>query len=443
VDRWTRRLHDRRRLALDAEEDDMVNDEFDVIVIGGGPAGSTTAALLTQQQRRVLVLERDKFPRYHIGESLVTGILPIVEQLGLTDEMSRLGFMRKAGVNVAWGRDLEPTLFHFNEHGPYEYTYEVTRADFDTMLIRQARRLGAMVIEDASVLDTLIEDGRCCGVTYRLSRSDEVREARGRMIVDATGQSHLLGRKLGLLEWDEELKNLAVWSYYQGARTLPGIDAGNLLLETMPDGWLWTIPLADGTHSVGWVTSTRNAAAHDARPGELLELRIRESTQTRELLEPSTRVSGFRTIRDWSYVCSRFSGPGFLLVGDAACFVDPLWSTGVFLAMRGGRLAAQILEPLLDGSGDEEELLVAYETVYKDFVSTILSLVKFFYDSTMDMDRYCARAQELIDPTKELSPREDFIRLISGLSAATDVMSAVAPHGGAVVPAGSTPLVSR
>jgi flavin-dependent dehydrogenase len=374
----------------------------------------------------------------------VTGVLPILQELGVADEMDRLGFQRKYGATLVWGRDRAPWTFHFGEHGPFEYSYQVTRADFDTMLLRQARHLGATVLEDATVTDVLVEDGRCRGVTYRLSRTDETRVACCRMVVDATGQSHLLGRSRGLVEWDGDLKNLAVWSYYQGCRSLPGIDAGNILVEAVPDGWLWTIPLADGTHSVGWVTAARRVAAHEARPEELFERRIREATTTRELLETSTRVGGYRTIRDWSYVCSRFSGPGFLLVGDAAAFVDPLWSTGVFLAMRGAHLAAQVLGPILDGTAaeTEEELLTAYEGTYKDFLSVVLSFVKFFYDSTLELDTYWNKAQTLVDPLQELTAREDFVKLVSGMGALDDVMSLGGPSRQTAPPAEPGALVS-
>jgi halogenation protein CepH len=397
-------------------------EQVDVVIVGGGPGGATTAALLAQRGYQVLVLERVKFPRYHIGESLVPGILPVLDELGLRDEVERFGFVKKNGITLAWGAEREPWTVRFGEAGPIDHAWEVTRADFDTLLLQHARRTGATVIEQARVTDYRFEDGRCVGVTYSHPNEDEQREVVARHVVDATGQAHMLARKQGLIEWEESLKNVAVWTYFQGGLRYEGVDAGNILVENTPDGWLWVIPLHDGTQSVGWVAPVANVRERDTALGELLLRRIESSTETKRLLAPARRVSGFHTTRDWSYKCSRFHGPGFTLVGDAAGFVDPLFSTGVFLAMNGARLAVQAIDDLLRSPGREAEYQAGYERSYREFLDTVLSFVKYFYDASRSKESYWAQAQTLVDPIGQMTARQDFVHLISGLAGIRPVM---------------------
>ncbi|PTL78103.1 tryptophan halogenase [Vitiosangium sp. GDMCC 1.1324] len=393
----------------------MDSMSWDVVVVGGGPGGSTVGGLLARRGYRVLLIEREKFPRYHIGESLVPGIMPVLKELGLYEKALQQGFTRKYGVTLLWGRHREPWSVYFGEAGPFAYTFQVCRSEFDSMLLKHARALGATVLEETKVSEFLFEDGRCVGVRYAASGGEPPREARARFVIDASGQSHLLGRALDLIEWDEDLKNLAVWTYFSGARLYEGRDAGNILVENLPDGWLWLIPLHDGTQSVGWVTPHENARAHEGRLGQLLLDRIEQSVEARRMLAPAQRVAAFHSMRDWSYRCRRFHGPGFLLVGDAAGFVDPLFSTGVFLAMNGGSLAATVLDHLLRHPKDEERMRQRYEAIYRQFLDVVFSFVHYFYDASKDKEVYWAHAQELVDPLRQMSARQDFIHLISGL----------------------------
>jgi halogenation protein CepH len=401
-------------------------ERFDAIVVGGGPAGSTTAGLLATQGRRVLVLEKEKFPRYHIGESLVPGIVPILEDLRVLEKVEAFGFVRKFGVTLLWGHEAQPWTVRFGEAGPFDHAYEVERSKFDDILLHNARHLGATVMEDACVNEFLFEDDRCAGVRYTLGRGGDEHEARARFVVDATGQSNTLARRLGVRRWQEDLKNSAVWAYFQGGRHYEGIDAGNILVENMPDGWLWVIPLQDGTQSVGFVKASAvnpsGSSEGGKASGRLLLEKIQQSVETKRLLETARRVSGFRTARDWSYTCSRMHGPGFLLVGDAAGFVDPLFSTGVFLAMNGGNLAAAAIDRTLDLPEREHAIGVAYQRAYKEFLDTVISFVRFFYDASKDKEVYWDKAQELVDPIGRMTARADFILMISGLSGVRTVM---------------------
>jgi clorobiocin biosynthesis protein Clo-hal len=400
-------------------------EQFDVAIVGGGPAGSTSAALLAKKGYSVLVLEKEKFPRYHIGESTVPGMLSVLEELGITEEVARYPFVIKRGITLVWGKDREPWSVDFGDAGLfqslYDHAFQVVRSEFDSLLLNNARRCGVTVLEDAPVVDFLFEQDRCCGLKYTLGQSDISSTVHARFVVDASGQNAMLARQYKLLEWDEELKNVAIWAYYQGGQTLPGNAAGNIQVENMMDGWLWVIPLHDGTQSVGLVMPASHAGGRQALE-QKFENKIASSIETRRLVGSARRVSNYRTARDWSYKSKSFHGPGFLLTGDAAGFVDPLFSTGVFLAMRGGSLASATIDRLLKEPEKESELLARYEKIYSDFFDIIVSLVHYFYDASKAKEAYWKRAQELIDPVQEMHARQDFTRLISAQAGMIDVM---------------------
>jgi clorobiocin biosynthesis protein Clo-hal len=271
-------------------------------------------------------------------------------------------------------------------------------------------------------VDFLFEQERCCGVKYVQGQNGVPTTAQARFVVDASGQNTLLARKYDLLEWDEGLKNVAIWAYYQGGKTFDGYAAGNILVENIEGGgWLWVIPLHDGTHSVGLVMPASRSEGRLALEQKLRDS-IDSSVVTKRLLASARQVSNYRTARDWSYKSKSFYGPGFLLTGDAAGFVDPLFSTGVFLALRGGSLASATVDRLLKEPEKEADLLARYEKSYRDFFDVVISFVHFFYDATKAKEAYWERAQELIDPIQQMTRRQDFIRLISGQAGIVDVM---------------------
>jgi halogenation protein CepH len=393
----------------------------DVLVIGGGPAGATTAALLASSGHDVVLLEREKFPRYHIGESLVPGVMPVLERLGLTDRMDP--FLRKNGISLLWGAERDVWTVYFEEGGPYPYAYEVKRAEFDALLLGRARELGALVIEEAAVSEVLFDDGgRATGATYRLGDSPDLRRIDARYVVDASGQGKLLARREKLLHWHEDLKNVAVWTYFQGGTQLEGRDRGNIVTEYHPDGWFWVIPFSDGSRSVGFVGPNDRYVRSGLSAKDFFYQKLATAREAKRLLEGATQVADFRATKDWSYHASRFSGPGYLITGDAAAFVDPLFSTGVMLAMKGGAAAADTLDRILADPASEAAHQKAYETHYRDFFDVVVSFVRYFYDARRTRTEYWERAQELIDPVRELEQREDFVKLISGLGGGRAVM---------------------
>jgi flavin-dependent dehydrogenase len=393
-----------------------VPEQFDVIVVGGGPAGSCLAGLLALEGRRVVVVEREKFPRYHIGESLITGVWPTLDRLGVRERCERLGFVKKYGATILWGKDQEFWSFAFRQSGEYEFVHQVPRAEFDAMLLDRARELGVQVLGDATVKEPILEGDRLAGLRYQLHGQEGMAEIRAKLIVDASGQSHWLGKLFDLVEWHEDLRNIAVWSYYQGGKRYDGELAGNTLIECVQGGWLWFIPLANDLTSVGYVTTVAHMNETGIRIEKLFDAVLDDAVEVTRMLAGSTRVNSFRTIRDWSYTCKRFHGPGWVLVGDAAAFVDPLLSTGVTLAVRGARVAAKAVNMALDDPSIEPAVMQVYEDNSRAFLDVILEFVRFFYDQTKTRVEYYEGAQDIIDPRKEAPPDFDFVKLVSGLA---------------------------
>jgi flavin-dependent dehydrogenase len=426
-------------------EDTMqdVVDVVDVVVIGGGPAGASTAGLLAQRGHRVLVLEREKFPRYHIGESLAAGCLAVIDELGLKDRLEAMGFVKKYGGSLVWGRHKNRWAFRFVEGTPYEYAYQVRRADFDALLLTRARELGALVLEEATVKDAVIDGDRVVGVKYALRGRNSIFETKARQVIDASGQARVLGHMLATVDWYDELRAVAVWGYFQGCGQLEGDEAGNILIENVPGGWFWGIPLYDGTMSVGYVTPVSVVVQSDLGLPDLFTAQLKVTTELKRLMRNARQVSGFRSARDWSYACSSFHGPGWALVGDAAAFIDPLFSTGITLATVGASALAKTVDAVLSDPSLEQQAMSVYEASYRDFLDSIRSYIEYFYDGTRDRELYYKRAQAIIDPERMAPARADFVTLISGVTGAKPIFHAPVAQPGSVSPpigASTSPL---
>jgi FAD-dependent halogenase len=392
-----------------------VRDQYDVIVVGGGPAGTTVSGLLSKWGRRVLLLEKEKFPRYHIGESLIPGVMPVIEELGATRVVEELGAIRKYGISLVWGESSEPWNIRFDEISPYPHAYEVKRAEFDNLLLAHTRRLGTTVIEEANVREALFEGERCTGVRYSPVHSDDVIDLHAPFIIDASGQAKIMARRFEAVGWHSDLKNLAAWTYFQGGSRYDAQEAGNIVVETRPPGWLWMIPFSDHTCSVGFVAPSEEFAASDLTPAAILHQRIDEGQEIKRLLTGAVEVSQVRTAKDWSYTCERMSGPGFVQIGDAAAFIDPLFSTGVMLAMKSASSAARAVNNILDEPDLEASIRQSYEDEYRAFLDVVISFVRFFYDPSKKIVAYFEEARKLVDPTAHLKAREDFVVIISGI----------------------------
>lgn len=395
-----------------------VPDQFDVIVIGGGPAGATTAGLLARAGHRVLVLDRERFPRYHIGESLIPAFMRPMEELGeIIERMDARGYERKYGGSLIWGNKQIPWNFSFVKGGAYGYAFHTLRADLDAMILDRARELGAYVVEEATVKEPVMSDrGRVAGVRFQVRGTSDLYQATASLVVDASGQARVLSRRFSKLHWHENLRNVAVWTYYDNCHRLTGDERTNILIEGLLDGWFWAIPVKPRTMSVGYVT-TADAAGADGRSLEELFVAQRDRTsKVRELLRDARQSAGFRSARDWSYTNERFHGDGWVLVGDAAAFVDPLFSTGVALATLAGSTLARIIDQILAHPAIEEKALDRYAAAYRSFFDEIRTFVERFSDRTKSKEFYYSIAQEMVDPEKLKEPSAAFVTLISGLS---------------------------
>ncbi|SFE63521.1 Dehydrogenase (flavoprotein) [Actinopolyspora alba] len=389
--------------------------EFDVVVIGGGPAGASTAGLLARSGHRVAVLERERFPRYHVGESLITGMLDIIEELGLTERLDRMGFERKYGLSLIWGKERGLWDIKFAEGGPYEYSYHVRRDEFDELLLTRAAELGATVEFEATVKGPVEADGEVTGVEY--TTPDGGRHVVGaRFVVDASGQSRTVARHYAEQRWHEDLKNLAVWNYFTNCGRLPDDQRGNILVERVSDhdGWFWAIPLGEDRLSVGYVSPTGQLRDTSLTPDELFTDRMRHTERLAELLSDAEPVSRFRTARDWSYVAERLHGPGWVSVGDASGFIDPLLSTGVCLGILSASPLAQALDTALRDSERTESALRWYENGIREFLLGMTEYVRFFYDGQRDREDYMQRAAKMADPDTFVSDRSGFAAVIAG-----------------------------
>jgi flavin-dependent dehydrogenase len=331
-----------------------------VIVIGGGPAGSTVSTLIAQQGYRVSLFEREHFPRFHIGESLIPETYHVLKRLNMLDKMKSSRFIKKHSVQFVNENGRLSAPFYFFDNKPHEcsQTWQVVRSEFDLMMLRNAAEHGVDVHEGARVLDILFEGDRAVGIL--LANEDGTqREIRADVVIDASGQSSMIINKLKLRVSDEQLNKGAVWTYFEGAYRDAGRDEGaTIVLATEgKKGWFWYIPLHDNIVSVGVVADFdylfKGRGDHEQTYLEELD----RCPEVKRRVAMGKQVAPYRATKDYTYKSSKFAGNGWVLVGDAFGFLDPLYSSGVLLALKSGQLAADaVCEGLAKGDTSEAQL---------------------------------------------------------------------------------------
>jgi flavin-dependent dehydrogenase len=356
----------------------------DVLVIGGGPAGSTVSTLLAEKGWRVTLLEKSRFPRYHVGESLMPFCFYTLARLGVVGTLNRMGATRKYSVQFAAPESDASQPFYFFEHLDHEAatTWQVRREDFDTMLLENAREKGVTVHEGITAKKLLQdESGRYTGV-HSVDENGNERAFEATLTIDATGRDAFAQSKLGWRQRDPKLNKVAIWTLYEGARRDHGLDAGATTIAYVPQkGWFWYIPLQDNRVSVGLVAERDYLYDGSTRdPAAIFRREIANSKFIREHLEGATCTEDWWVTGEYSYRSRHCAADGLLLVGDAFGFLDPVFSSGVFLALKSGELAADTVDAAL-GEGDVQgERFADYGATLCRGIENMRRLVYAFYD---------------------------------------------------------------
>lgn len=389
-----------------------------ITVIGGGPAGSTCATLLAQAGHQVTLFEKARFPRYHIGESIAPAARPILELTGALPKIEKAGFVVKYGGLLRWG-DEDFVIEWESVFGKGLSSWQVEREVFDEVLLDHAAESGVDVRQQTTVRRVELAGERPVAVEWRAEDGSTGTTACD-YLVDASGRAGVLARTHGWRRPEHDVfRNVATWGYWDGADLLPGTPEGGIDAVSCPTGWFWAIPLRD-KFSVGFVTHRDHYQEDRGRygsPEEHLLGYVHGNEDMRGILRNSTYLGPTRVETDYSYATERFSGPGQVLVGDAACFLDPLLSTGTHMALYSALVAAASLCAAADGGVPEEAALDFFDRHYRQAYQRYLSMVSLMYQQYRGKETYFWHAQRLLheDERRRVS-RAAFTKLISGMS---------------------------
>ncbi len=379
------------------------NGNYDVCVVGGGPAGATVATFLQRAGHRCVILERSTFPRYHIGESLIPHTFGTLERLGLLPKLRGSHFPEKHSVRFVSPDGTESSPFYFSETIPGERsrTWQVERSEFDQICLDNARESGVEVRMETGVEEVLFQNGKAVGVRVH-SEDHERYEIRSRVVVDASGFATIIGSQLKIKERIPELNKASIWSYYRGGKRLPGIDAGETTIFMIEQrGWFWYIPLPDDTVSVGVVASPDYLFDESEKFDTVFEREVKRCRPLLERLEGAEQTGPVRGMRRLAHRNQRIAGDGWIMIGDAAAFLDPIYSSGLFLALTSAELAADSVSAALRADDLSAAQLGKFTGALTKGVGVIGQLIGAFYDPNFSfgafLKRYPDQRTALID----------------------------------------------
>ena len=417
-----------------------LNAQWDVLVIGAGPAGTAAAAVLSERGHRVLVLEREKFPRYHIGESLLPFTFYPLQRLGLVEKMRKSQFVKKYSVQFvsASGKASQPFYFSTRYSEDVAQTWQVLRSEFDQMLVDDARAKGATIIEGATVTQLLRDGERVAGVRVK-NENGNTADYRAPMTLDCSGKESFAAVRNQWRVRDPKLNKVAVWTYYKGAKRDPGIDAGATTVAFVPEkGWFWYIPQHDDMVSVGVVAEGKYLARDGVKdPGEIFRREIEQNLWIKDHLAPGTQVGPYYVTNEFSFHSKYCGSEGLLLVGDALSFLDPVFSSGLMLALKSGVMAGDAVHEALLAQDFSPSRFAEYAHKLRHGIENMRKLVYAFYDPNFSFRELTDKYPELAgDVTDCLSGDvdKDFTKLFKAVEEFAEVPEAL-PYGNPLEPA--------
>ena len=374
-------------------------NNFDVIVIGGGPAGSSVASILSREGRKVVLFEKEQFPRHHIGESLMTDTYWTFQRMGFLEKLKASPFTVKYSVQFAnsAGRESRPFYFFEANHHESAVTWQVNRAVFDQMLIEHAEEQGAKVHQRTAIKQVLFDGNRAYGVEAQMP-DGTVQRFTAKVVVDATGQSAMLSNRFRWRVRDPELKKAVLYSYFKGAHREPDLNGGaTLVLRTPPGsgGWFWYIPLENDITSVGIVADPDYLMKDRGKDlAKIFDEEIEKCESCRRRVAGAERVDKIYSIVDYSYRSKRCAGDGFILIGDAYGFLDPIYSSGVLLALKMAELAADAIHDAFNNDDFSGERLGQFQSKLDNGIESMRKLVHAFYNEGFSFSKFLKKYPE-------------------------------------------------
>ncbi len=361
----------------------MVEVSTDVVVVGGGPAGSTVSTMLAQRGLKVKLYERVKFPRFHIGESLIPETYWVFKRLNMLEKMKASPFVKKFSVQFVNAAGKESAPFYFHDNKPHEcsQTWQVIRSEFDTLMLDNARQHGVEVIQPGRVEEILFEGDRAVGALVENEKGEQ-QTLRAKVVVDASGQNTMLQNRFMLRLWDPVLNKGAIWTYWKGAFRDTGLDEGATVViqTTNRKGWWWYIPQHDGTVSLGIVGPFDYMFKDRGTREEVYNEEVAACPAVQKRIAGAERATGYYATKDYSYRSKQVAGDGWVLVGDAFGFLDPLYSSGVLLALKSGELAADAIADGLENGDTSAAQLGRWGEMFNRGVDRMRRLVCEYYD---------------------------------------------------------------